>query len=240
MGEERFLRAGARSLRGSEGDEADPSRSGPAPQALPRGRQAALSAPGPAPLTAATRRRLENPRRGKCPFLSLYPGVGPSVAREREPRPQMRRPGFHIPRGRRIRGLRVCTGARSRVAEGWRWSSAPARASGAREGAPDPASPARLPGKFQVGKPWRRGPGLPEPERWRGGAEQRERRHGGGGAAAGELRPERTGCGRGPGWRGGLRGSSFTAPGSGSAPSPLPLSLPSPLPWAPYTSAEEI
>ena len=93
---------------------------GPATQALPRGQQAALSAPGPAPLAAATRRRLENPRPGKCPFLALYPGAGPSVAREREPRPQMRRPGFQIPPGRRIRGLGVCSGARSRAAEGRR------------------------------------------------------------------------------------------------------------------------
>lgn len=43
------------------------------------------------------------------------------------------------------------------------------KASGSREGAPDPAAPAPLPGKFQVLKVSAEGPGLPEPDWWKEG-----------------------------------------------------------------------
>lgn len=103
----------------------------------------------------ATLQGAREPRPGKCPFLPFCPGPGSASHRAGTAASGK---GHWAPKsaGRGSRGGARGPGLGSRV-PGADLSCreaalipGPARASGLREGAPDPAAPAPLPGKFQV------------------------------------------------------------------------------------------
>ena len=191
--------------------------------------------PHPGPPLWARDRTTRTPAR-EMSFSALVSRGGGQCLKEQEPRPQMRGTGLQIPRnigsgggsgasgsGARLDPARPRGGADPRSREGQRTSGGGARSR-------DSGAASR---EVSSLKALAEGPGLPEPEWSRGGAELPERRHGRGGAAAGERRPEGTGRGRGLG--GG--GSLIHRPGLRPHPQPLPVSLPSPCPAPPYTFA---
>lgn len=128
---------------GSEEEEADRVQRGPATQALPAPQLAGSAVP-PTPGAGPSGRAWGNWRTPSWE-IALPVLVSRGQCRtERELRPQVKATGLQIPPS----GSGVGSGARIRRGREAALVPGPAKASGPPEGAPDPATPAPLPGKF--------------------------------------------------------------------------------------------